>query len=261
MIFNMSGGGAALNFKVVGNPQPENPSENTIWINTDAEITSWTFSVSEPENPVNGDVWITIGTSSTVAFNALKNNGIMVYPISARQYIDGAWIGVTAQSYQGNAWVEWLPVGALYWHGNECFDLTGGWTSKAWQMQSDATTNGQTFEIARNTDHIMFTKTGDTGAVLYAVNPIDLTNVKTIHFKGEMKATKNNYWVAFYVWTKMGGRYWNTNAAAKVLGESNNIKREFSLDVSSLEGEHFIGFGIYSEDNHVKLEELRFLTE
>ena len=40
MIFNMVAGGAAFNFKVVGNPQPESASDNTIWIDTDAEAIS-----------------------------------------------------------------------------------------------------------------------------------------------------------------------------------------------------------------------------
>lgn len=43
------GGGAGLNFKVVGGTtQPTNPKENTIWINTDAEITSWAFAPVDP---------------------------------------------------------------------------------------------------------------------------------------------------------------------------------------------------------------------
>ena len=49
MIFNMTaGGGTALNFKVVGNPQLESPSENTIWLNTDVEITGWEITPAAP---------------------------------------------------------------------------------------------------------------------------------------------------------------------------------------------------------------------
>lgn len=46
MIFNMSGGGgAALNFKVMGGTaEPSNPKENTIWVNTNNPITGWQFS-------------------------------------------------------------------------------------------------------------------------------------------------------------------------------------------------------------------------
>lgn len=109
MIFNMSGGGGAgLNFKVVGNPQPENPSENTIWLNTDAEITGWIFNATQPESPVGGHVWITIGASGQVQFNAIKKNSIIVYPISAKQYIAGVWTDVTAKIYQNGAWVDWI---------------------------------------------------------------------------------------------------------------------------------------------------------
>lgn len=49
MIHDMvSGGGIALNFKMVGNPKPTNPKENTIWIDTDMDITSWDFSIEPP---------------------------------------------------------------------------------------------------------------------------------------------------------------------------------------------------------------------
>lgn len=43
------GGGAGLNFKVVGGTvQPINPKENTLWINTDVDIESWTFAAENP---------------------------------------------------------------------------------------------------------------------------------------------------------------------------------------------------------------------
>lgn len=259
MIFNMSGGGAALNFKVVGGTlAPENPSENTIWINTDAEITGWAFSASEPENPVDGDVWITIGTASMVAFNALKNNSIMVYPVTAKQHIDGAWVGVTAQSHQGGSWVDWIPY--LYSPGNECEDLTGGWAARKWQMSSNAGSAEQTFDIARNSDNLTFTKTGQVGAVMHTANKIDLTNVKNIHFKGEMYPGNNGSWAGFFVWPDLNGRYWNSNAAAQVLCSNNTTKSEFTLDVSTLDGNYYVGFGIYDKTSKVVLKEL-YVTE
>lgn len=107
MIFNMSGGGAALNFSIVGNPQPSNPKGNTIWVDTDVEITGWNFTATAPENPSNGMVWFPIGTESPVGFNALKKNKIAVYPLSAKQYVSGTWVDKTAKSYQEGAWKEW----------------------------------------------------------------------------------------------------------------------------------------------------------
>ena len=102
-----SGGG--LNFSVVGGlTQPANPKENTIWVETDVDITSWIFSATEPETPAEGMVWIITGKASAAEFNALKKNSIQVYPISAKQYVSGAWVNVTAKSYQGGEWVDWI---------------------------------------------------------------------------------------------------------------------------------------------------------
>ena len=108
VILNLGGsGGASLNFKVVGNPQPEAPGENTIWVDTDS-ITSWVISATAPENPEDGMVWISTGASSTVAFNALKKNNITVYPIFTQQYVSGAWVDKAAKSYQNGEWVDWI---------------------------------------------------------------------------------------------------------------------------------------------------------
>ena len=75
MIFNMVAGGAALNFKIIGGTeQPENPMENTIWVDTDVDITGWEFSTTEPANPVPGMVWIYHSTTSSAKFNALKKS-------------------------------------------------------------------------------------------------------------------------------------------------------------------------------------------
>lgn len=101
--------GDSLNFKVLGSQnEPSGASENTIWVNTDVPITGYVFNADQPANPSEGMVWIKTGTQSAAAFNALKSNTIMVYPLSAKQYTGGAWVDVTAKSYQGGAWVNWI---------------------------------------------------------------------------------------------------------------------------------------------------------
>lgn len=106
---NTGGGGVGgLNFQVIGGTTaPNNPKENTIWVNTSTKITGWVFSATQPTG-ATGMVWIPVGASSLAAFNALKKNNITVYPISAKQYISGAWVERTAKSYQNGAWVDWL---------------------------------------------------------------------------------------------------------------------------------------------------------
>lgn len=243
------GGGAQLNFKVVGNPQPNNPKENTIWVDTDVKITRWIFSAEKPfdtgaynkhivENsgavlgtvsgrtytktndgraafafvsaggyvgpmlvsPVQsnaayttsgnysstqtaqdtvtyngttyyyssgawmgnsslaglnpsfsastnteaalilaeiyekflaeaeeaqrneGTVWFYVGTKSHVEFNALKKNALQVYPVSAKQYVSGAWVKVEAMSWKNSEWAKWMF--AYYADGEKNVDFT-----------------------------------------------------------------------------------------------------------------------------------------
>lgn len=97
--------GGGVNFSVVGGlTQPAGQKENTIWVNTDTRITSYIFSPTEPESPAADMVWIFTGDSSSVAFSATKKNPVMVYPISAKQYISGAWVKRTAKIYQNGRW-------------------------------------------------------------------------------------------------------------------------------------------------------------
>lgn len=104
------GGGSSLNFKVVGGTSaPASPAENTIWVNTSVAITSWVFSTTAP-TVSEGLVWFAIGNNSPVAFNAIKKNGLWVYPGSCQQYVSGAWVTKTAKTYQSGAWKDWM-----YW--------------------------------------------------------------------------------------------------------------------------------------------------
>lgn len=58
-----------------------------------------------------GMVWITTGTTSTVEFNALKKNGIQVYPAGVKQCINGEWEPKKSHIYKDNSW---LPINRLY---------------------------------------------------------------------------------------------------------------------------------------------------
>lgn len=166
------GGGGGLNFQVIGGTTaPRNPKENTIWVNTDAEITGWVFSATEPETASEGMVWIFVGVSSPVAFNALKKNNITVCPMSAKQYVSGAWVDKEAKSYQNGAWVDWWN-GHLYEYGNLYEQYTGGWSIDGYKAKGYTTINPPQF----NSDHIYVTgKNGYGPGAVGTVNKIDLS--------------------------------------------------------------------------------------
>lgn len=168
---NTGGGGVGgLNFQVIGGTTaPNNPKENTIWVNTSTKITGWVFSATQPTG-ATGMVWISIGTSSPAEFNALKKNGIQVYPMSAKQYVRGAWVDKTAKSYQNGAWVYWWN-GHLYEYGNFHERVTGGWTKDGYRAKGYTTINPPQF----NSNHIYVTgKNGYGPGAVGTVNQIDL---------------------------------------------------------------------------------------
>lgn len=129
MIMNMvGGGGAGLNFAVKAYASKEvmlatTAKENTIGVVASA-ISEWAFSATEPEFPVENMVWIMVGSSSPVAFSAIRKNTIMVYPVSVMQYVEGAWVTTEAFIYQGE-WVQFSYL-TVYLYNN-------GETAYVWQ--------------------------------------------------------------------------------------------------------------------------------
>ena len=199
MIFNMSGGssGGGLNFAVVGGlTQPASPKENTIWVKTETKITSWSFAPTEPESPNEGMVWFKTALTSVVGFNALKKNEIEVSPITAMQYANADWISITAQTYTGTEWVEWLPDGALYYKGNENVAVTGGWTVNGYAVKEDGST--RTVKLGEKKPEYMQTNYA-SGYVFYMFGTdyaIDLTNVNQIEIDAERVSGSELYLVA-----------------------------------------------------------------
>ena len=229
------GGGAALNFKVLAYATEEallaaTPAENTIGIITETPITSWIFSATEPSPAAAGMVWITTGTSSSAEFNALKKNAIQIYPISAKQYVGGAWVNVDAYSYQGGEWVDWVTY--LYNLGDQCDSITGGWKA--------VNANGK---MTFNDDHIAFTYSGssDTHATVYTNNKIDLTGKTKVIAEVDVEQCNG-------VSTDLIVGLYNSNTDAKGthIACAGTAKigngQVLELNVSSYQSEYYIGF-------------------
>lgn len=244
MIFNMNGGGhggAALNFKVVGGTSaPSNPAENTIWVNTDIPIINWFFGrddtdVSPDDTFAEGTVWITTSTRSKVEFNALKKNGICVCPVRAWQLVNWEWVEKEAKTYQGGAWVEWIPDGALFWHGDQCTDVTGGWG-----INKSATSSKAAPTCVFESDRIHLTNSGfASSGILSTVQKIDLTNAKVL----SVDVTKlGSCEPILYVGDSRTD--WSNNRLASVTCSATGI---IGLDVSSVTGSHYVGFYIYAD--------------
>lgn len=249
--FNAGGAGGGLNFKVVGGiEEPASPSDNTIWVVTDTPISGYAFSATEPAEPVEGMVWISVGTSSPVAFNALKKDSLQVYPISAKQHLSGAWEAVTAKSYQNGAWVAWWN-GELYMEGKWFTVNTGKWVSLGKAKGSDSYA-GKAPDIQENTDNfkLYYADSVNASGMYYLEDKIDLSDYTTLHFEGELNPYDGvEDRARVQIWRDIG-QYTLTNVVAH-LAKSGLSDGVGAIDVSALDGEYHIGFSLYSRSSDI----------
>lgn len=229
-----SGGGTDLNFRVLGGAvQPTAPRENDIWVNTSTAIPSWAMSVGAPANPVDGMVWVETGAFSSVAFNAVKKNQLLVYPLSAQQYLAGSWAKVTAKSYQNGAWRNWW-AGQLYDYGTEYLDITGELTAYALDFVND-TNKAPT--ITRNPSNIVVTTnaTNYSGGLAYWPKKVDLTSYNSLRFNGFATDAQK---AKIVVLTEI------KESAIAASGVPKSTAEDVDVDISTLTGEFYIGFAV-----------------
>lgn len=241
---NLGGGSGGLNFKIVGGTsEPSNPKENTIWVNTDQNITSYILSATEPETPEDGIVLITIGTDSAVAFSVTKKNPVMVYPLSAKQYVSGAWADKETKSYQNGEWVNWWN-GELFKYGNEFDSVTGGWISTpARYNKAGDGSSGADMPPTKNSNggYTLYHGKGTGGAIWHTVNPINVDDVKEIKFVGSFSAANGNY-VGLALYSKI--EFCIQNRVAFLTGVLKHGTH--TLNVADVTGEYYIGFHVYN---------------
>lgn len=229
-------GGMPLNFKIVGGTtEPANPRENTIWVNTDQKITSWVFSETEPTEPVEGMLWIKTGRYSDAEFNALRKNGIQVYPTSAKLYVSAAWGDVKAKTYQNGVWAEWYDWdGYLYKAGDQYVRVTGGWRDGLadgyWKSKS-----GNVMEFRSD---CIYLKAMDRSAVVAITDKkIDLTDfsaIEIIYLSGTIVSL-----------SQLVVSEGNINAAdtevARLQMPASSAGKPLQLDIKHLTGEYHVG--------------------
>ena len=186
----MGGGGSDLNFKVIAvaseSALPTSAAENTIAVITTAPITSYVFSASAPTSPAEGMVWVATGTASTVGFNAIKRNGLWVYPTGCQQYVSGAWVSKTAKTYQSGKWTEWTTY--LYNRGAINTDITGGLTMAGYTINSVPLV-APTFEANR----IVLAGAANVMFLTGTANAIDLSPYNRLEINANVVSTYQSY--------------------------------------------------------------------
>ena len=123
---NFKHGGAGVNLRIVGGTaEPASPKENTIWVNTDLEITGWTFDMQAPGYLTKGGVWIKTGTVGAVGINVLKKNWLYVFPQSCMQWNGTEFVKKDMKVYLNGQW----STTAVYLFKDGVFSDIGGWSA------------------------------------------------------------------------------------------------------------------------------------
>ena len=170
--------GVELNFEIVGGTnQPENPKENTIWVNTDQEITEWAFSVEEPSEFIQGLVWIETHESSAISFDMLTENTVILHLLNVKQYNGSGWDIKETKIYQSGTWVN-VDSGYLFKDGESFILQTGGWTADGISFTGYTVASGY---ISNDRGMILLpTVDSSTITLVCTVNKIDLNGVDII---------------------------------------------------------------------------------
>ena len=226
-------GGAALNLKVVGNPKPESPAENTIWLNTDVEITGWEIAPAAPEAITEGMVWIEAGNSGEIVFNVLKKNSIRIFPLSAKQYVSGAWVDVGSQIYQSGEWKGWIDWDKWIVK-NGLYKLEMVAEGKPYDPSFFATT----FTVTEADGGIRFNQSAGTGMVYWGL--VDLTDATKLTIEGDFRGRNSKYPTDYMmaVWSNIGAYINNFTLRAQLTDTGA------TLDVSALTGKYYVGFTV-----------------
>ena len=241
----MTGGGQPLNFDVKAYAtealmDADTPKANTIGVITTTAITGWHLSATQPENMANGEVWFPVGTSSPVEFNALKKNGIQVYPLSAKQMVSGTLKDVIAKSYIDGEWKSWITV---LWDASKNYENLKVLGNKGFYITKQNTSGGT---ISKSASGLVINSHKND-------NTISVSHDNSINFDNISKVTVtwdggNDYQNYQGIGVYRSNNMFRAEEAIAHLHKDNTIYETVSLDVSMITGDAYVTLIAYNGD-------------
>ena len=183
----------------------------------------------------HGDVWFPVGTSSPVEFNALKKNGIQVYPLSAKQMVSGTLNDVTAKCYQSEKWNELIEKLYLFKSGE------GALVSLKKFNESNAaiTVGTDSIEIIHNGSNINYV----TRLCTEEMYDLSLYSKLCMKYTASQVLSENNarLGVTKTAITSAGG---SVTFVAQTIVPATSSEKTISVDLSSIKEEMYCGFSL-----------------
>ncbi len=218
---NFKLGGASLNYSVIGGTtEPQLPTENTIWLNTSVEITSYAFGTTTP-TAQQGKAYFYVSTSAPTTINVLKENEILL-PISmAYIYNNNAWQQVNVCKIYQNG--QWVPLELYVLNANNYYtSITGGWQK----------TSGNTFSYISSGVRLV------AGASWF-------TNVSTVYTIDATAFTTMTVTYYVYAPSTISGHVAFGSAYHNVSGGTRTV----NIDISNITGPQKISANIHAQND------------
>lgn len=220
--------GTELNYEIVGGiSAPPNPKENTIWINTPNEITTYVFSTSKPESPFDGMVWIHTGINSAVAFNALKTNTLLVYPNLCQQFNSGTWASRQAAIYQAGVWRDWTYY---------LFNITTATDTSDFEFTPHTNSALNPVLTYHEGQYVSIRNPSNSATTVYLKKDPDFTGFSKLVLRGRCNVKGEKMVIA-----EAGQR--ETFGASYLASVTLDVtESEYVIDISEYPGKHAVGF-------------------
>lgn len=218
-------GGPAMGLSIVSGSKPTAPKENTIWVDSGTTVGSWVISSTEPDGAA-GRFWVKADHTGTVALDVTSGkNRIVVQPVTAYEYTGEGWAARNAEVYLNGAWRALEDLDGFYFKdGNQCTDVTGGWTTDGWG-------NAGTVNVGST---IVLSAATNQAARIGTVKPVDLTNVNKI-WCDSPNGMNGKYYGGYLCIKNTKDQPGNPFRSAIV-----NAPGKVSLDVSAYSGNYYI---------------------
>ncbi len=187
-----------LNFNVYAVPSIPATAPDGIAIISSVPMKNWILSPDEPSGAPRsvGDVWIRYAVTGD-PFNILKQNAMFIDPVSAWQYVNGAWVDVEMRRYLNNARLA-MWNGELYKYGDEYPGITGGWGTEDYTILEGSVTSVEPGQ--KNSDHFVLSGANTVKVMFGTNNPINVDKFTTLHVEGEPTSAAGGQSISFAVY-------------------------------------------------------------
>lgn len=178
----------------------------------------------------SGIVLTAAEVGGTWTFTKLKSYG--TYTIVATDGTKTATSDVVVDSASEHM-VELVYGLKLYWDGDECTDVTGGWTNSGYTYGGNS--NGA---ITKNSNSMYATTHSGNSIAAGIVNAVDVTNYSTL-FAEVMRTDSANL---YQPWVGIGSNKSLSDKLVTPYTSAANVKETLSIDITSLTGNKYVAF-------------------